>query len=135
MPNTGIAPPDFTSAVGQVRAVLGDTDAENIVMGEGEYAWYSDDDIEALLTVFGDNVLHTAAQMLRTVASSQSLLLKKWSADDLSVDGPAITRELRALARDLDNQADNVDSKSDYFTLTPLAPEDEEGDTFFEVVA
>lgn len=123
MPNLGISPPDFSTTTGQTRALLGDTDAINVTAGVGEYAWYGDDAIDGLLTVYGDNVRRAAAQALRTVASSQALLLKKWSSDDLSVDGAVIAEALRKLAKDLDDQASNEDANIDIFELIPLAPQ------------
>lgn len=118
MPNLGISPPDFSTPTGQTRALLGDTDAINVVAGVGEYVWYGDDALGGLLTVYGGNVRRAAAQALRTVASSQALLLKKWSSDDLSVDGPAIAEALRKLAKDLDDQADTEEANVDIFEIS-----------------
>ena len=118
MANTGIAPPNYDTPVGIVRVLLGDTDAENVSGGSGEYMWYSDGEIVALLSAFGENPLRAAAQALRGVAASQALLLKKWSADDLTVDGPAITRALKDLARDLDARADDALAMEDIFELS-----------------
>jgi hypothetical protein len=98
--------------------LLGDTDADNISAGSGEYMWFSDTELEALATLFGGSVLRAAAQALRTVAGSQALLLKKWSADDLTVDGPAITRALRDLAKDMDAQAELGDANLDIFEVS-----------------
>lgn len=121
MPNLGISPPDFSTPTGQTRALLGDTDAINVVAGVGEYVWYGDDALGGLLTVYSGNVRRAAAQALRTVASSQALLLKKWSSDDLSVDGASIAEALRKLAKDLDTQADTEETNVDIFELIPLA--------------
>lgn len=118
MPNTGLSPVNYETTVGQVRAVIGDDDAINVVGGEGEYVWYSDAAIEGLLTVFGDSPLRASAQALRTIASSQALLLKKWSADDLHVDGPAISEAMRKLAADLDEQATNGEAALDIFEIS-----------------
>lgn len=121
MPNLGISPPDFSTPTGQMRALLGDTDAINVTSGVGEYVWFSDNDLGGFLTVYSGSVRRAAAQALRTVASSQALLLKKFSSDDLSVDGPAIAEALRKLAKDLDTQADGDEANVDIFELIPLA--------------
>ena len=121
MVNEGVTPPDYGSTVGQVRVLIGDTDAIDLVppvTGQGEYSWYSDDELMGLLTVFSDNVRRAAAQALRTVAASQALLLKKWSADDLSVDGARVAQVLRELADSLDEQADNADAALDIFQIS-----------------
>ncbi len=124
MVNKGVTPPNYSTTVGQTRALLGDTDSvplNPVESGFGEFMWYSDDELTGLLTVYSDNPRRAAAQALRTVASSQALLLKKWSADDLAVDGPAIARALRDLARDMDDQADNEAAAKDIFELVPMA--------------
>ena len=123
MSNKGVAPPDYMTSVGQFRALIGDTDWVPLVPDEpgfGDYAFYSDDAINGLLAVY-PNVKRAAAQALRTIAATQALLLKKWSTDDLSVDGAAIAEALRKLAAGLDEQADNEDSNIDIFELVPLA--------------
>lgn len=123
MSNKGVAPPDYSTPVGQFRALIGDTEWHELVPAEegfGDYAFYGDDAIEGLLAVY-PNIKRAAAQALRTIAASQALLLKKWSTDDLSVDGAAIAEALRKLAAGLDEQADNEDSNVDIFELIPLA--------------
>lgn len=125
MPNKGIAPPDYSTAVGQFRALISDTDYVELVppvTGYGDYAFYSDDAIEGLLAVY-PAVRNAAAQALRTIAASQALLLKKWSTDDLSVDGAAIAEALRKLAKDLDDQESASLASADVFELIPLARE------------
>lgn len=117
MSNQGVSPVDYTTSVGQFRALIGDTDAEGVTAGVGDYAWYGDEAIEGIVSVYAGNVKRAAAQALRTIASTQALLLKKWSADDLSVDGAAIARELRELARGLDEQAAGEDGMTDIFEM------------------
>jgi hypothetical protein len=119
--NVGATPPDYSTLVGQVRAVIGDTDSVDLippVAGQGEYLWYGDAAITGLLTVYGENPKRAAAQALRTVASSQALILKKFSTDDLTVDGPAIAEALRKLAKDLDDQANGDEANVDIFELS-----------------
>lgn len=121
MPNQGVVPVVFTTTVGQVRALLGDTDAVALtppIVGQGEYAWFSDDDITAVLGLYADNPKRAAARLLLTVAGSQALLLKKWSADDLSVDGAAIADQLRRIAGQLQEEADAGDASADIFMIS-----------------
>lgn len=121
MPNVGISPPDFASERGQVRMLLGDTDAVALVppvAGQGEYSWFSDAEIDAMLILYGGNVWRSAARFLITIAGSQALLLKKWSADDLSVDGAAISEALRKLAFQLGEEADRLDTMDDIFIIS-----------------
>lgn len=116
--NEGVAPPDFASTTGQFRALLGDTDAVNIISGLGEYVWFSDAEIAAFLGLYADNPKRAAARALLTIAGSQALLLKKWSADDLSVDGAAIAEALRKMAKDLQDEADAGDNSIDIFEIS-----------------
>lgn len=87
-----------------MRLLLGDTDATGVAEGQGEFLFYSDTEIEGLLALFGDPK-RAAAHALRTIAASQTLLLKKYTSADLAVDGPALSKELRLLAADLELQA------------------------------
>lgn len=131
MPNEGVAPPVFTTTVGLVRSLLGDTDAVNIVGGVGEYTWFSDDEITAVLGLYADNPKLAAARMLVTIAGSQALLLKKWAADDLSVDGAAIAEALRRQAKDLRDEVAAGDMAVDIFVLSvpgETAPDDTDGE-------
>lgn len=98
MANLGVAPVDPTNPVGQVRLLLGDTDATNVVNGRGEYLWYSDAEIAGLLTLYNGSPFRTTVRILRNIAGSQTLLLKKWKSADLEIDGAAITMSLLSLA-------------------------------------
>lgn len=123
MSNVGNTPPDYTIPLGQVRALIGDFEAVPLtppVAGQGEYMWFGDEAIQGLLGVYNDDPRRTAAQALRIIAGSQALLLKKWSADDLSVDGPAISEALRKLAGELQAQADKDADTLDIFELAEL---------------
>lgn len=118
MPNLGVSPVDFSTDIGIVRALLGDTDADNVTSGVGEFAWFGDNEITAVLGEYDGNRKRTAARLLLTVAASQALLLKKWSADDLSVDGAAIAEALRKQAATLMDEADTQDEGIDIFELS-----------------
>ena len=119
MANTGVAPTDFTTNVGKVRVLLGDTDPVNVSAGEGEYLFFSDTELEALLELHDDNVKFTAARCMETIASSQALLLKSWSSDDLTVNGDRIAKELRELAKQLRAEA-LADESSSGFEILPF---------------
>lgn len=103
MANKGINPPDLLTTVGQIRVLVGDTDPvpfNPVQAGFGQYAWYSDDELASLLLLFGDSPKRVAIWVLSQVSISMSLKLKKWTSDDLSVDGPAITAALeKTIAR------------------------------------
>lgn len=111
--NQGIAPPNFGTPVGQVRLLVGDTNPtphlenDQPITGQGDYLWYSDSELTALLTMNGGSVKLTAAHVIESIAMSQALLLKKFTSADLSVDGPAISDALLKRAKLLRDQADD----------------------------
>ncbi len=124
MANTGVAPPDFTTDVGKVRALLGDTDPTNVSLGSGTYMYFSDDEIGAFLTMYGDNVKLAAARCLETIAASQALLLKSWSSDDLTVNGDKIAESLRKIAAQLREEA-LQDESNEYFNMIKMFIDDD----------
>lgn len=113
LPNEGAVPVDFASPVGRVRLLIGDTDADPLTLdatsGTGTYVFFSDAEIEAFLTTRGGNTNRAAATILRAIAASQALKLKKWSSADLLVDGSAIANSLLAAARAFEQEADASD--------------------------
>ena len=123
MANTGVAPVDFGSNVGKVRVLLGDTDPTNVVNNVGEYLFFSDDELEAILGMHGGSPKLAAARCLDTIAGSKALLLGAWSTDDLSVRGDAIAKELRELAKQLRAEA-VADESSEAFEIVAFGEED-----------
>ena len=80
-----------------VRLLIGDTSttpAEQL---------FSDQDLEVVCQREGDLKL-AAAQLLDRVAGSELLLSRKITSQDLTTDGVAVARELRALAQQLRDQ-------------------------------
>lgn len=125
MANEGVAPPNFSTDVGQVRVLLGDTVAENVSSGVGEYNYFGDDELNAFLTMYGDNVKLAAARGLETISMSQALLLKSWSSDDLTVNGDRIAESLRKLAAQLREEALQEES-SEYFNMIAMFVDDDD---------
>lgn len=106
--NKGLSPIDPTTPVGQVRLVIGDTDAIDVDSdGYGEFVYYSDRELESLLGLYGGNVKRTAARIYRTIAASEVLLHKKFVSADLSADSSVVSKELRLLADALEREADS----------------------------
>ena len=50
------------------------------------------------------NIYFAAAFALRAIAADQVLILKWVRTDDLTIDGPSVSKELRLLALDYENQ-------------------------------
>lgn len=124
MANSGVAPiADYTLPVSQVRLLIGDTDAANISGGIGTYTFFSDAEIGAVVSMFGtigapgSNVKRAAAQLLRTIAFSQVMLLKVFTTDDLESMGDKVSEAIRKNATDLENSAITEDAlwNQDFF--------------------
>ncbi len=105
LPNQGVAPVDLESPVGEVRLLIGDTDpvrgSQDSTLGAGTYVFYSDREIEAFIRSSG-GARPAAAGILRAIAASTALKLKKWTSADLAVDGPAIADALLKAAAAID---------------------------------
>ena len=123
--NTGIAPPDFETLAGQVRVLVGDTDPTPLdpnQPGYGEYAWYSDNELEALGGLMAGSPRKVAIWVLSQVIISEALILKKWKTDDLTVDGPAIASALeKTLKRLADEVAREEMLLDDWFEVVDFA--------------
>jgi len=110
--NVGVTPPDYNTIAGNVRVLVGDTTPAPLgtpVSGQGQYAWYSDAELEALGDLLGSNPKRVAIWVLSQVSMSQALMLKKWTSEDLAVDGPAITRAMEATLKRLSAEIDKED--------------------------
>lgn len=114
--NTGLYPADFSTAVGQVRLLIGDTDPLTFSVDEGTYRYFSDVELEGYLGLCNNDPRLAAARCLETIAASQALLLKSWSTDDLTVNGDAIANSLRTLAAQLRKEVADSDS-SEFFEI------------------
>ena len=123
MANLGVAPVDLGSNIGRVRVLLGDTDPINVANNVGEYLFFSDAELEAILGMYSDSPQFAAARCLDTIAGSQALLLKSWSSDDLTVNGDRIAKELRELAKQLRAEAVQAEG-SEAFDIVAFGEDD-----------
>ena len=76
----------------------------------GDTELLSREDLTALYAAAGGSVERTVASALRTIAASEVLVSKKIQSQDLTTDGPAVSAELRALAREWDAKADALEA-------------------------
>lgn len=93
-------PSELLDLIDTVRLLTGDDETSPM---------FSELEVRRLLTLTGFNPLRAAAQALDIMATSETLLAKKISSQDLSVDGPAVAAELRRQATELRRQADAED--------------------------
>lgn len=82
---------DPTTEAGRVRLLISDVDDASPV--------FTDDEIAAFLDLAGSSVLRAAALAAEAIAGNETLLLKHIRSRGLELDGPAVGRELRQLAK------------------------------------
>lgn len=98
---------DFTTAIGQVRAHIGDTTDDPIL---------TDPEIQAMLDVAQDNVYAAIASALRRIATETALLMKYVRTDDMLVDGTKTADSLLKSAAEFEGRAKAYDSGA-YFEI------------------
>ena len=118
-------PPNYATAVGQVRLLIPDTEELQDPADTEPDAHYifSDAQIQAFLTLYSNNVKRAAAQAKLVLATSESLINKVIRTADYSTDGAKLGAELREQAKQLQDEADKddlVDSYDSSFTVVPL---------------
>lgn len=89
---------DPATQLGQIRLLTTDVDEA--------FPLHSDADLTAFLAMEGGNVKRAAAASLEAIATSETLVGKKITTQDLSTDGPAVAKDLRERAKGLRDQAD-----------------------------
>ena len=118
-------PPDYATAVGQVRLLIPDTEQLLDPSGthdHGEYI-FSDPQIQAFLTLYSNNVKRAAAQAKLVLATSEALINKVIRTADYNTDGAKLGAELREQSKQLQAEADRddlIDSYDSSFTVVPL---------------
>lgn len=110
------APPittDPTTELGQIRLLTTDQDEA--------FPLHTDAQLTAFLAMEGGSVKRAAAASLEAIATSETLVSKKITTQDLSTDGPAVAKDLRERAKLLRDQAAEdkaeVDEDADGFGM------------------
>lgn len=121
-------PPDYTTAIGQVRLLVPDTEQlENLADPSVAAAYiFSDAQIQAFLSLYSNNVKRAAAQAKLVLATSETLINKVIRTADYTTDGAKLGAELRAQASALQAEADKDEAEDSYeeialvsFTIKP----------------
>jgi hypothetical protein len=95
---------DITTNLGKVRAMIGDTNAASVILGDAK--------INAFLTMKSNDLYAAAAMALYAISASKSLLAKKKSAGDYSEDLTAIAKECRATAAAYQEMSENIPAEA-----------------------
>lgn len=121
MTNTGVAPYDPETLVGQVRVLTGDVTYGTPSGGFAEYELFSDAEIEAFLVVGEDNILRASGYAYSALAARASVDAKLIKDFDLSVDLRARSAQLQATADGFFKQADDKDVRDGVLDVFELA--------------
>jgi predicted ATPase len=116
MPTTpDVTPPDYSTSIGQVRLLIPDTEQ----LGDTPAYLFSDPQIQAFLSLYGNNVKRAAAQAKLVLATSEALINKVIKTYDFQTDGAKLGAELRAQAAELRAEAerDELDEASNTFLV------------------
>lgn len=120
-----VYPPDYTTVVGQIRLLIPDTEQlENLADSTQSDAYiFNDAQLQAFASLYGNNVKRAAAQAKLVLATSEALINKVIRTYDFTTDGAKLGAELRAQAKQLQEEADKddlVDSYESSLTVVPL---------------
>lgn len=118
-----IYPPDYSTAIGQVRLLIPDVEQlENTqnLSATPEYL-FNDAQIQAFVSLYAGNVKRAAAQAKLVLATSEALINKVISTYDFKTDGAKLGAELREQAKMLMAEADKdaLEDSYDTFIVTP----------------
>lgn len=109
-------PPDYATVIGQIRLLIPDTEQlANLAepSATAEYL-FSDAQIQAFATLYSNNVKRAAAQAKLVLATSEALINKVIRTSDYTTDGAKLGAELRAQAKQLNEEADKDDLADAY---------------------
>lgn len=118
-----VYPVDYSTAVGQVRLLIPDTEQlDNLAdpTAAAEYI-FSDAQITAFLALYSNNVKRAAAQAKLVLSTSETLINKVIRTGDYTTDGAKLGAELRAQAAALFAEADKdeLEDSADGFVVVP----------------
>jgi uncharacterized protein YpbB len=122
MPTTpDVTPPDYTTAIGQVRLLIPDVEQLGDPADPTATPAYifNDSQIQAFVSMYNSSIKRAAAQAKLVLATSEALINKVISTYDLKTDGAKLGAELRAQAQQLRAEAieDEQEDANDTFTV------------------
>lgn len=106
--NKGVAPPDMTSDLGKIRAILGDleyTELDPPEAGFGSYKLFGDAELQAFLDT-GESIEAGAYMAYMQLAAGAAMESKSVKDMDLQVDLTKRATDLRLIAGEWKNRAD-----------------------------
>lgn len=119
-----ITPPNYSTAVGQVRLLIPDTEQledPKDLTADPEYI-FNDAQIQAFIALYNNNVKRAAAAAKLALATSEALISKVIKTYDFATDGAKLGAELRAQAKQLQDEAREDDMYDSFETFIVVAP-------------
>lgn len=133
-----VSPPDFSTAVGKVRALIPDIDQVDWERDGNASYIFSDSHLEGLLSLYPPienpddvdykstvHIRRAAADAVDAIATSEALISKVVKTEDLQTDGAKVANALVQRAIQLRRQADKEESDLDLdtaFTIVDFQP-------------
>lgn len=119
-----ITPPDYSTAIGQVRLLIPDVEQlDNLADPEAPASYlFNDAQIQAFVSLYNGNVKRAAAQAKLVLSTSEALINKVIKTADYVTDGAKLGAELRAQAKALQDEAlkdDELDSYEQFLVIKP----------------
>lgn len=97
-----IYPPDYTTPLGQLRALVSQTEQyvdPSTPEADADYLM-ADGLLQSFLVLNGDKLYGAASDALLALAANEALVSKKIRTEDLSTDGSVIANSLRQIAQE-----------------------------------
>jgi hypothetical protein len=124
-------PPDFSTVIGQIRALVPDVEQVDYSDTGIEEYMFSDAHLRGLYTIaIGDGsakIYRAAASALRALAVSEGLIQKVIRTEDLQTDGAKLASALLAGAKQLEDQATAADEEVEIMSIVDFQPVPQDG--------
>lgn len=119
-----VYPPDYATVIGQIRLLIPDVEQlDNLADPTADASYIFDDhQVQAFATLYSNNVKRAAAQAKLVLSTSEALINKVIRTYDYTTDGAKLGAELRAQAKQLQDEADKDDLQDSYESSFIIVP-------------
>lgn len=122
MANIGVAPPDYSTQVGQFRLLANDTaytELDPPVSGQGIYTMWSDAEIQGFIAANPTNLNYAIAAAYFSLAAQAALTGQSVKDHDLALDTRNRASDLTAIANYYTGKGDEESGGAEYFDVVP----------------
>lgn len=120
--NRGVAPPNYSTEVGQFRLLAGDTSYVALVppeAGFGNYTRWSDDEITGFIAANPTNLNYAVAAAYFALAAQAALTGQSIKDADLAIDTRNRAADLTAIANYYVGKGDEETGGAEFFDVVP----------------